>query len=378
MANYTKVRPVIKEDYKALARFLAKETDGVFQECFWLDRFQYWWDSNPVMSEDICRGWILYGGDREVGGFFGNIPIKYIINGEEKIVCSPTSWYVAEDFKKRSLELLSPFLKQNRPLLDTTPSEKVANMLVRLGFRNLEQEWLIKEAIYPVRVIGFWNFFINRAVTRKSMLFLLKIAGLFVLPSIKIFQKIHELQLPAVDRKYTIKEIQKFDNSYSSLWDKLKTKYSIMAVRNEAALNWFFFGSRDLLSSRRVIEIKVGETLIGYIAVKLVVSKLKGKSYHYFEVVDMAIIEGEESAYFALLKGLLWLVKKSEKKALFIRIRPFDKTIEDCLRRFGFFWHKGKWGFLFRDFGENNPEIGERLQHSFYATPLDGDRCYFP
>ena len=153
-----------------------------------------------------------------------------------------------------------------------------------------------------------------------------------------------------------------------------------MAVRDEVALNWFFFGSKDLLSSRRVIEIRNDKTLIGYAAVKIVNHSQTGKEYNYFEVVDMVINSEDYCAYVAALKGLLKIAQNSEDKIMLIKINPFDK-IENCLRKYGFFIRPGTARFLYKISDKNTGGIDineDDIQNSFYATPLDGDRCFFP
>lgn len=381
MGNSEKIRPIIKEDYKSVVRFLAKSTNGLFSEDFWLGRFEYWWDNNPAMDKDICRGWGLFDGRGDVYGFIGNIPIKYYIKGQVKTVCSATSWYVEDGYKQRSLEIFMPFFRQNAPLLlDTTPTEKVANILLRLGFRNLEHAWLKKDAIYPITLNEFWDFFVRRSSSNIILSFILKTAGIFLISLIKVYQEIKKLKLHATDQ-YNFREIKKFDDSYSSLWNEVKEKYDIVAVRDQIALNWFFFGSKDLLSSRRVIEIRNDKTLIGYAAVKIVNHSQTGKGYNYFEVVDMVINSDDYCAYVAVLRGLLKIAQNSEEKITLVKINPFDKKIEGCLKKYGFFMRPGTAKFLYKVSGKNTGRMDineDSIQTGFYATPLDGDRCFFP
>lgn len=379
MEQYGIVRPLVKEDYEALSRFLEKETKGIFQKDFWLDRFDYWWCNNPAMRPDIQHGWILSTKNGQIVGFFGNIPVRYLINRRETIVCSATSWYVAEEFRHQSLELLSPFLKQRNPLLDTTPTEKIVDILHTLKFHSLQQNWLSKDAVCPVDAREFCNFLIARTTSKKSRTMLLKMAALLAVPAIKVLQTVNKLRLPPIKGGYTVSEVGNFDDSYTLLWNKLKNKYDILAIRNQEALSWFFFGSPDLRSNRKVLEIREKGTLVGYIAVKLVVSKAyKKEIYRYFEVADMVIIEDNPMAYCAALKGLLLLARKNKDKISFIKISPFDRKIEEHLTKFGFFGYKGKARFLYRGFGENGSDRKDSLESGFYATPLDGDRCYFP
>lgn len=374
------ISPLRVEDYEAAAVFLERITNEVFKKEFWLDRFEYWWNRNPAMSKGIDRGWILRCKDGGVVGFVGNIPIRYYIKGQERTACCITSWYVGEEYSKRSLELLIPFIKQKVPalLLDTTPIEKVVKILLQLGFRSLEKKWLKRDVFYPTDMAEFWNFLAGRFGSNRVITVFFKLAGLFVIPAVKFYQIVCKFRLPAINKKYTFSEIKRFDKSYALLWDKLKEKYDVLAVRNETTLNWFFFGSNDISSSRKVIELRCDDALIGYVAVKEIKHNLHNRIYCYFEVVDMVILNGDALDYKFALKGLLWLAKKNENKIMLIKLNSFDENIENILFRFGFFWRYGKSRFLYKHTTEHEPAIAGYASDSFYATPLDGDRCFFP
>jgi len=374
------ISPLRVEDYEAAAVFLERITNEVFKREFWLDRFEYWWDKNPAMSEGIDRGWILRCKDGGVGGFVGNIPVKYYIKGQERTACCITSWYVGEEYRKRSIELLIPFIKQKVPalLLDTTPTEKVVKILLQLGFRSLEKKWLKRDVFYPTDMAEFWNFLAGRFGSNRVITIFFKLAGLFVIPAVKLYQIVCKFRLPAIKKKYTFTEIKRFDKSYALLWDKLKEKYDMLAVRNETTLNWFFFGSTDMLSSRKVIELRCDNMLIGYVAVKEIKHSLCGKIYYFLEVVDMVILTENASGYNIAVKGLIWLAKKNKNKVMLIKFNAFDDKIKRTLLHFGFFWKTGESRFLYKHTEGHGLDAADCPSGCFYATPLDGDRCFFP
>jgi len=61
------------------------------------------------MNSDISRGWVIKDASGNTRGFLGNIPVKYQINKEEKIVCSARSRYVDKEYIDQSLQLLNFF-----------------------------------------------------------------------------------------------------------------------------------------------------------------------------------------------------------------------------------------------------------------------------
>lgn len=366
-----KVRPIGTEDYRALARFLEKKTQGV-DAALWIDRFTCWWDENPAMCDGIDCGWIVYEDDGKVGGTFGNIPVKYFIDGQEKIVCCATNWYMSKKSRRRALELLHPFLAQKHPVLNTTPAEKVVQISLQMGFKQLNQPWLREEAVYINDASSFWSFISHNFSHHKLKLFLFQCAGIFIVPLLKILNTIGWKRLAALDKDYTLKEIQAFDQKYTVLSNKLKEKYNIVAVRDHIALNWFFFGSKKLRSSRKVVEIKNKEDLIGYLAVKAGNKRRSAKTYNYLEVVDLVLIEESESAYGAVLHGLLRLGAGKDKNIVFIKTHIFNHDLKKYLKRSGFFNRPAREAFIYRNFGELD------LDKNFFASPLDGDRSFSP
>jgi len=370
--------PLIRKNYEASARFLEQITNGDIPRSFWLDRFEYWWHNNPNMNDAIPRGWILLSDDGKIGGFLGNIPVKYQINGQEQIVCGATSWYVAPDFAKKGMELFYAFLKQPPPFLDTTPTEKVARVLRGLKFFQLKKEWLKREAIYPIQAKEFWVFIVNKFSSNKYLEFALKLIGLLVVPLIAMYQKAYEFKILFLDKKYEAKEIIRFDSSYSQLWTQLKNQYKVIAVRDWEALNWYFFGSKGLLATRKVIGINKNGVPIGYAALKLITRTIRGRTYYHFELIDMVMIEKHESAYYALLKGLLSFARSYDKKIAFIKIIPFDENMKTYINKLGFLWQTMESRFYYRGFAVDSSSMPDAMEKSFYATPLDGDRGSFP
>lgn len=375
MSSKSIISSLTTADYERAAVFLESRTH-VYTSEFWLDRFKYWWDNNPAMNENIERGWIILGEGGQIVGFLGNIPVKYYINGKDEIVCCLTSWYVKETYRHKSLGLLAPFLKQREPilLLATTPSDKVSIMLLRLGFHDLESKWLTRDALYPVDLSESLDLFARRIALNKNIFFLFKCAGTFVLPVLKIFQIISKSRMSIADKNYTFREIDTFDSSYALLWDEFKKKYDMLAVRNVETLNWFFFGSKLLASGRKVIEIRCDNNLAGYAAVKEAAYSVLEKTYYYLEVVDMVVLDGKPAGYHTALKGLHWLAMKSGKKITFIKVNSFDDSVDNNLYKYGFFKQKGKSRFLYKTIGGINPTAIS----NFYATAIDGDRCFFP
>ncbi len=92
----------------------------------------------------------------------------------------------------------------------------------------------------------------------------------------------------------------------------------------------------------------------------------------------MVILNNHTSAYDVALKGLLWLASNSEKKIIFILTSPFVENIKHSLLKHGYFIIRGKSKFLYKQTEEQDTDLYEPFEKGYYATPLDGDRCFFP
>lgn len=366
------IRLLEKEDFPKLALYLEQKTKGAQSRDAWLDLFTYWWQTNPALSDTIPIGWVLLTAANEIGGFLGNIPVKYKLNGDDITVCCGTSWFVDDDYRHKSLELLSRFLKQKNPLLNTTPINKVYDIFLKLGFKELSSRWLQKDGIYPVDPHVFWDFFINKKFPDKTFLPVLKIAQPIAGHLIHFMQTIRRTGPKSSSSRFSCREITTFNASYSTLCKNFNQKHSLLALRNQKTLNWFFFGSEKMKGSRRVIEIRHYHKPIGYAGVKLVDKLENNKLFYYYEVVDLVMTQESPEAFYTLFKALAKLGDNSDQKIAFLKLNPFFPGIESHMTRFGFLWQEGKAKYLYKGIEE------EPTTSTLYATPLDGDRCFFP
>lgn len=366
------IRPVETKDYGEIAKFLAAMTGHVFTSDVWLDRFDCWWGKNHAMSADLHKGWVLCDGEK-IGGFIGNIPVKYIIDGKEQLVCSATSWYVDPEFRGASMRLINAFKNQDVPLLDTTPIGTVVKILLRKGFKDLNCDWLQKDVIYPINLKAFFGFFVDKMADKRKALSLMRILSPLGQMAIKLFQS---FGIRPQKNSYAAVQIAGFDQRYSQLWEKMKCTHRITAIRDSRTLNWFFFGSRQLRDARVVVEIKKGDALVGYIAAKKAINTAAGRQYSYLEVVDIFLLETGISDYYGILRSFLQFIKSTYRETTFIRMNAFDKNMEKALAKLNVFWLKGTSRFLHSKFPDI--KIKDNGDSQFYATALDGDRCFFP
>ncbi len=368
MSKDISLKVLESQDLEELAFFLEKMTQGEFLAAIWHDRFRLWWEINPAFTPGMLRGWVLCDSLGAIGGFIGNIPINYLIDGRVTVVNSATSWYVAEDFRGASLKLIRAFRKQNSPLLDTTPVENVAIILCKLGFKKLSQSWIERDGIYPLNHKLFGRIVADRFAGQMFPV-VARILGIGVGIFVKLQQSL--VLSRAVNSRFVVEEINEFDSSCTVLWDKLCKRYKISAVRDRAAMNWFFFGTDAIRSRRIVLALKEAGNLTGHIAFKIYKWVLGGNKYVYLELADIWMLSLTLEQYKDLFEEIFLFLRSKHKEVVYLAINSFNMPMFKALSQAGTFWIKGRSRFLYDKF----PVIdGE----GFFATPLDGDRCYFP
>src|SRR5688572_22090782 len=95
---------VLASDYEELAKFLATFPGLQGSRDAWLARFRWWWEENPVFTEELLRGWLLRDAGRIVG-FMGAIPLCFQLRGKEAIAFAGTTWRVLKEYRGHSLAL---------------------------------------------------------------------------------------------------------------------------------------------------------------------------------------------------------------------------------------------------------------------------------
>lgn len=131
-----KIEKVYKSDYCIVKKFLNENLQlprAAATKEPWKPLFDIHWK-----REFDHVGYILLDGDTIVG-FLGTIFATYILENKEYKFCNVTSWVVKDAYRNQSMSLLFPILQlKNYVITNLTPSKKVADIFLKLGFRELE------------------------------------------------------------------------------------------------------------------------------------------------------------------------------------------------------------------------------------------------
>lgn len=120
-----------------LLDFLVHSPGEIHPESRWRERMRFWWDDNPAADAGQPWGWALRHNNRVVG-FLGCVPVMYQFQGSPVPAVAASTWRVMEKHRGQSLRLFMPLFKLSRemPVLNTSPSPAVMQVLERSGFQS--------------------------------------------------------------------------------------------------------------------------------------------------------------------------------------------------------------------------------------------------
>ncbi len=137
------VRELRKDEFATLAEFLAANALPRFSVQEYLVNFDFWWLRNPYFRSDDPYGWVIADDSRRdyLQGFLGSIPADYRYADKQFTTVSPTTWYVAPDYRKHSLYLFFAFYRQKKDIMVTsTASDMVSEISLKFGCINMSGE----------------------------------------------------------------------------------------------------------------------------------------------------------------------------------------------------------------------------------------------
>jgi hypothetical protein len=299
-----KLRAVEDNDLIPLADFLPHGFPYTTKD-FWTARFEMWWTSNPAYTSDIPRGWVLEN-DSVLVGFIGNIPVKFLIYGKERIVAASSSWYVDPSVRgMTSFRLFNEFIKQkNVPLfLFKAEDEQVMSILPRYHFKEYILPKSRKEYVYIInRDNADFNF--SKFVFNKNIPKLTDLPELYRRTGFLTFGYL--LQKPlfsgkiSPDTTYTASLCTSCDDAFFRIHEPALKNCDIGVSHDAGTLNWLYFSparsfKRVVIQCRKTCD----KTLAGYMVFDFERRKTGGPGT--MRLMDMCIADNDPRVLSSLL-----------------------------------------------------------------------------
>lgn len=320
-----------KEDYRNLAAFLI--TFWKVDLIYWIDRFNFVWDKNPVFVEEPQRGFIVKK-NGDILGFVGHFPTKFKMNTRNMLCSNGFSFLLDERLRgtglaKQIAALYMETFKDNIHIT-TTPNKISSKILKSFRYQLLP------------RGLGDYNSYtivsINKANTFKFFLHLLKhsksVTALntfhynFSRYALHVTKKKLGKQLTE-NTPFKIIKIDKAGKNFDELWEFTKNQYQFTNIRNSDIINWYLCPTQ--YANREIYAIYKNNRLSGYTITRLT----RFKNTRILLCIDIWTKKEDREN---LIRNLVIFSKKqAEKKNCDVLLLPyFSKDLSIIYNNLGY------------------------------------------
>ncbi|MCK9592447.1 MAG: hypothetical protein M0Q91_10620 [Methanoregula sp.] len=299
-----KLREVEDKDLLPLTEFLPRGFPYTTKD-FWLPRFKMWWTDNPAYTPQFPRGWVLEN-DSTLVGFIGNIPVKFLVGGKERLAAASSSWYVDSSVRgMTSIRLFNEFLKQKDVslFLFKAEDEQFIPILSRYQFEEYTLPKSKKEYVYIINRkkldFNFSKFVFNKKIPGFSDLpELYRRTGFLI--SAYVFQKpVVQDNVPVKDA-YTTTLCTSCDDSFYQIRKPVLDRCDVVVSHDTKTLTWLYLNEGRWFK-RVVIQChkSTDNTLAGFMVFDI--ERRKTSAAGNMRLVDMAIADPDPRVLSSLL-----------------------------------------------------------------------------
>lgn len=320
MSEITVVRST---DYAQLSRFHAGFPGDGETSAYWEQRFRCWWDDNPAFDEDVPRGWVQRDDTGAIGGFLGNVPSFFRMQGLDQRVFSATSWRVLEEHRSCSIQLYLAHMEAGASslLFNTTASPHTFRVMEYLRYRSVPSSSSGRTFLVAVNAaIAIGAYLSHRQVPALGKW----VAG----AAVKLAQFPFEAMLRSAS-SVEVRVLSRADASFDDLWHRTCDRYTNTSVRNAAQVNWLCFSNPNNL-----------KTLIGcYVCGELrgfaIFADSKPRGIKVLELRDLWSETPDDGVIRALLAGTCDYAKRNDYAV--IALHDYSTALTKAFRGLGLF-----------------------------------------
>jgi hypothetical protein len=220
-------------DYPQIAEVTARCGLGIRAYEEWL----HVWLKNPEYRHGWPIGWVLENRAGRIVGSFGNVPLRYELDGRSLLATASRSWAVEKEYRGYASLLLDEFF--NQPGVDlyfnTTVNRHSVEALRTFDSAEVPRGQWDRSAFW---ITGYRGFAASalRAIGWKLAAPLSFPAG----AALRVRDAIAEPRLAKTTIE--VREENAFDDRFDAFWDELRTRRPpiLLGARTRAALQWHF------------------------------------------------------------------------------------------------------------------------------------------
>jgi hypothetical protein len=353
------VRPVTPADEPALCALLsAFPWEGMTAAMSWPDRLRHWWADNPACDDAWVRGWVVDDGGK-LAGFFGSVPRRVAFEGKVVLSANATTWWVAPEHRKLSLQLLARFTGQKaHGHFNNTGSGTTNELMEAFGYRPYPGEDWSRESLVivdPARLAA--EKLKQRAGHLPGVAAIAALAG----AAAPLGASLQTRRLPAAGA-HRWERLTRADQRFDGLAAALRARHGFTAERDRASLDWWLRG--EAADRKVLVACLRGGTLAG---LALLLERPSGTlaELPILDCFDLATDREDPEVVTALVAGIAQVAR--EREVPLAVLRHFDGFLARCYAALGL---PSRNGPPRRDVAKL-PPIGE--PRGYYLTQFHGD-----
>lgn len=266
------------------------------------EEWRHLWTNNPVYANFHPTwpiGWVLEA-ERDIVGYFGNIPTSYELNGKRMIAASAHSWVVAPEYRGYSLLLLHEYVRQTHAdlLISNTVTRASCQPLTSLGLTPVPVGTWDSSSVWITTHVAFVNsWFARKKYPLRRVLSRPVSLALFARDIVKKESIRHKSRY---DCNINLECQYDFDDRFDSLWEAIRVENpnTLLAVRSRAILEWHF---QQAIREKRlwVVTATEGSCISAYAIFLL--KRSSGDGVQRLVFVDFQARKGLEHLFHGLL-----------------------------------------------------------------------------
>jgi hypothetical protein len=358
MSALATVRAVEPGDYASIAQFLVRFRQRERSPEFWLRRMRHWWDQNPDWSRAMPRGWVIDHEGATVG-FIGVIPRAVDTSAGAAVSSNTTTWWVLPEYRNHSLTMLTRAVAPAVPVhINTTPGDAVVPLLKALRFVPFPGGGRDRESVLILDPLALAVELASRRVPAIAAVpaSVYRTLGAPARAGLALFRRVRGPRM-----SLACEVMNHAGPEFDRLWEARRPG-TLTAVRTEARLNWYVFGSPD--RPKALIACFSGGALVGFV----ILGDREHPKLRLLDCIDFYVVEDDPR----IVESLLAAAGEHARAvgAAFVGFRHYSAFLASCFRALGLIERATESG---RELIRAHAEIS--LEPSaVYLTQLHGDR----
>jgi hypothetical protein len=211
------------------------------------EEWSHLWTNNPlyrILEKDWPIGWVLENEDKRVVGYLGNIPLWYVLNGQQIVAAGTHAWVADLPYRSYSILLLDRYFHQKTAqlYLSTTVNSQAYKAYTAFNSPPVQAGAWDRSAFWITHSRGFALSLLSMKELpfAKALSYPLSVAVMLKLLCARPPFRQHQSGTKGAEVE--VRLCAGFDGRFDVFWEALRKKnpHLLLAVRTRELLEWHF------------------------------------------------------------------------------------------------------------------------------------------